>query len=529
MLRRLLVCLAFATCCFLNTWVEFAEGQSSYFARYDPFRTVAVPVICWEVLLSGAMLGIWEFYRRRTLERERLIHVAFLLGCGVPLGIAAVAMLRLSPIDLIPVIRKPIFWPIVLTLAAGPLGFAIVRPQSASRFMRSTFLYTSPVLGFVLIQAARTTLLRHPEAAYIDGPAAPALQASAGHVRVVWIIFDELSQTITFANRPVHLTLPNFDRLRAESFYATSARAPGESTEISMPALVVGERVARVDLEGPANLGVWPASRSEASSWSSMPNVFDDARKLGFNTAIVGWHHPYGRLLNRSLTKWYWTAGWLTSGVEEPTRPEPLVKLMWDRAELQFAALPLIGHFPGVFPGIYARREKLERLTSMVDVAARTVADPSIGLVLVHLPVPHPPAVYNRSTRELTGKGSIGYVDSVALADQILGALARSIRAAGLWDRTAILVSGDHGWRTQIWRGDPEWTAEEEATSHRDTSGVPFLLKLPNQLSAFSYDKPFNTVITREMISSILEGRLTDPARVSDSIERLQSQANPPN
>jgi len=49
---------------------------------------------------------------------------------------------------------------------------------------------------------------------------------------------------------------------------------------------------------------------------------------------------------------------------------------------------------------------------------------------------------------------------------------------------------------------------------------VPFLLKLPGQTSSLPYGKPFNTVITRQLITDILEKRLTDPSRISDSIDR---------
>src|SRR2546421_521830 len=116
-LRRLLICLAFATWCFLNTWVEFGEGKSVYFARYDPIRAVAIPVVCWEIILALGMFGFWELCRRRSMTRAQPLHLLFLLSCFVPLGIAAVAALRASPFDLKPIVRNPCFWPVVLVLS----------------------------------------------------------------------------------------------------------------------------------------------------------------------------------------------------------------------------------------------------------------------------------------------------------------------------------------------------------------------------------------------------------------------------
>ena len=522
MLRRFLICLAFATWCFLDTWVEYAEGGIAYFARQDPVRAVVIPIVFLEIIFTLVMLGLWEFCRRRRLGHALPLHFLFLALCFVPLGIASIAALRALPFDLTPVVRNPLFWPAVLTVVMVPLGLACLRLRrlrSATWLARSVLLYSWPVLILVLVQAARGTLLRYPHSAFADGTLARAFESPPARVRVVWIIFDELSQTIAFGNRPTELALPNFDRLKQGSFYASSAESPADSTEISMPSLILGERVIEASPQGPDVLRVRTDSRTEPLAWSSMPNVFDAARGLGFNTALVGWFLPYGRLLNHSLTKCYWTAGWLRAGIEEPSNPQPLAAAMWERLRLQFAALPLAGHLPGVFPGIYHRRQRIEQFSGLRDHAIEIVSDPGIGLALIHLPIPHPPAIYSATRGTLTAQGRIGYIDSVALADQTLGVLRRSMEQCGLWDRTAVLVSADHGWRTHLWRGDAEWTRDEEAASHQDTSGVPFLLKLPEQTSGVVYGNRFNTIVTHQLIVGILSGRLTDPGALPGFIE----------
>jgi hypothetical protein len=160
----------------------------------------------------------------------------------------------------------------------------------------------------------------------------------------------------------------------------------------------------------------------------------------------------------------------------------------------------------------------------MLQHSRELVADPSIGLVLLHLPVPHTPAIYSRSKGALAEEGPVSYLDNVALADQTLGVLRQAIEQAGLWDRTALLVSSDHGWRTRMWRGGAGWTAEEEAASHADTSGVPFLLRLPGQTSGLRYDNPFNTVITRQILTHILSGQLKAPEEMPDLIQGLAAE-----
>jgi hypothetical protein len=340
---------------------------------------------------------------------------------------------------------------------------------------------------------------------------------------VVWIVFDELSQTIAFNNRAAGMALPNLDRMKQESFYATAAESPADRTERALPSLILGEKAVETYPDGPDDLRVKLSSRAEAVPWGSLPNVFDAARDLGFNTALVGWFHPYGRVLNRSLTKCYWTAGGLIPGIEEASKPQPLAEAMWDRVGEQFVAMPLIGHLPGVFPGKYNRREKISRFAFLSDRTREIVSDPEIGLALIHLPIPHPPSIYDRASGAFRTGQPGSYLDDVVLADRELGILRRAMEDAGLWDRSAVLVSADHGWRTAMWRGTSEWTSEDEAAAHQETMGVPFLLKLPNQTSGLSYSERFNTVATRRLIIDILKGDLTDPAAVAAAIESAGS------
>ena len=179
--RRFFVCLAFATWCFFDTWVEYAEGDVAYFARHDPIRTVVIPIVCLEIILTLGMFGLWEFCRRKRLDRALPLHFLFLALCFVPLGIASVAALRALPFDLTTIIRHPLFWPAVLTVAVVPLGFVCLRPRSATWFVSGMLLYSWPVLILVLVQAARGTLLKYPPGAYADGALAVPFDVRCSH------------------------------------------------------------------------------------------------------------------------------------------------------------------------------------------------------------------------------------------------------------------------------------------------------------------------------------------------------------
>jgi hypothetical protein len=516
MRKRLLVSLAFATWCFLTTWVELAEGRNAYYARFDPRVTVALPVLLCMALLALVMLAAWTFLTR--FRHSRLPHLLFLVCCLVPLGVTGVALLRVAPVNLIPLVRNRFFWPVALMAGLGPAAFALLRPHRASLLMRRILYYSWPVLAVVLVHAVRGGLLAQGSA-FADGQPAARL-ANTPRVRVVWIVFDELSRKFAFDSRPASLRLPHLDRLRAESFYGSAAKSPAGFTLASMPSLILGETVTEAIEDGPAALRMKSDLHPQPFGWNNRTNVFDTARAMGYNTALAGWFHPYGRALNRSLTEFYWVPCWLNPGIEEQGESHSLLSDMGFRIQMQLAALPLVGHYPGLFPGLEARLEKIERFGRLMQHAEQASSDPSLGLVLLHLTEPHPPPVYSRQQQALAPGGKNSYLDSLAYTDLILAGLRRAMERRCVWETTAVILSSDHGWRGAIWRGTPEWTAEDEALPGEDTFNVPFMVKMPHQHAAVVYSKPFNAVVTRAVITEILAGRLTSPEQLPAILER---------
>lgn len=497
--------------------MSYARAARSYFTRYDPFTAVVAPILVWMVLLTLGLLAGWEWCRRKQLTRQTASHIAFLAICLAPLGAGALALLSATPPVVSAALKGTWVWALAIAIAAGPIVWAFRQPRRASRLLRSGLLYSWPVLAVILVTAVRENL-HYPHSAYAEGPFAAPLPAAPDRPRVVWVIFDELSQTIAFSNRPPGLSLPNLDRLRREGFYATSAYAPAGNTELSLPSLILGQTVQEAASDGPRDLLLKLHAQAGMAPWSSLPNIFDSARELGFNTAVVGWYHPYGRVLSHSLTECYWVSQWEDPAVAQPEQADGFLHSMSARAYEQFLTLPLAGHLPGAPRETFVRREKLAKWALLEKRAREVVSDPKIGLAMIHLPVPHPPAVYDRAHATLTDQLS-SYVDDVALVDLELGDVRQAIEKAGLAGRTAIVVSADHGWRTYGWRGSINWTPEDEAQSHQDTSGVPFLVTLPGQTVGTVYTQRLNTVMTRHLITEILSGQLSDPATETAWVE----------
>jgi hypothetical protein len=137
--------------------------------------------------------------------------------------------------------------------------------------------------------------------------------------------------------------------------------------------------------------------------------------------------------------------------------------------------------------------------------------DPSANFIFLHLPVPHPPGIYNRRQHDFAMTVGSSYIDNLALADQYLAHVRGVLEQRGDWDSSTVLVMGDHSWRTTaIWSRSPYWTTEDTAASE---GGVfddrpAYIVKLPYQHEAARVDEPFQAWRTRSMINEIFSGRL---------------------
>src|SRR5262249_57955272 len=91
--------------------------------------------------------------------------------------------------------------------------------------------------------------------------------------RVVWLVFEELDQRITFEARPAGLELPELDRLRRESLYANAARPPAVTSDVTMPALITGRPVVAA---APINVRDLELTfrNGKTALWSAEPNGF---------------------------------------------------------------------------------------------------------------------------------------------------------------------------------------------------------------------------------------------------------------
>jgi hypothetical protein len=555
-LRDLARALSLSTLCHILVWRALLDNTSNW-----PRRST-----CWAVLVNDLLLaaiffaGITVARRSRSALAMTMARWAFVLVLIVPLnGIVnseysaramssalahvdaravLLASAALVSATALVALRDRHMATRVLVAVAATAPLLLVR-HSQRLLVESVFLVVGAVVFWRWNQratraAAAIVLLLSPftlftfaqTAAYLtqfeDKPPAPRLATDAATARhLVWMIFDELDYRLAFVERPASLALSELDRLRGEALETTHAYPPANYSLMSIPAMITGRLIARVRVVNPSELLITYGDSKEPVPWSQQGNVFAAARRLGVNSAVVGWFNPYCRVIGDSIADCtYEDLGGMT-----------LWESMGKQARGAIQTIPFSRKLGLAHGGHDTRSDRGERVghyNAMLAAARRTLQDPALGLILLHWPVPHPPGIYSRAKDAFEVKGESSYIDNLLLVDHAVADIRHTMEDAGTWDRTTVLVTSDHWWRHELWRQEGELTAEELHFASEIDHRVPFILKLAGQREAVTYDPTFNTVLVHDLILAILGGDVRSPGDVATWIDQHRSIGESP-
>ncbi|HZF40376.1 MAG TPA: sulfatase-like hydrolase/transferase [Blastocatellia bacterium] len=526
-IKDLITALSLANLCFLAAWrsVIYSADPIGYHLTENAVWRNSVGLMLDVLLLAAMFWASYAFARRRRQARLlALLRWGFLFVVYAALdGVRRQFYGPLTAPALIAVVGKPAF--IALLIGASFLiVFTLARhSRRVITIAQAIVLILSPFALMTFSQTAWSLVKSRPaNAAAKDKSAADAGNNIRPATRVLWVIFDEFGYHPAFGARPSSIELHELDRLRAESVVATNAYPPAKWTMLSIPALVTGRLVAVAQPSSYNELALTFDGAGSPAPWSTQPNVFSRARAIGAGSAVVGWYHPYCRVIGGDLTRCSFT----------------VVANETDRLS-QRVSQSMLEHFRTLGRGAPVIREVLpesvkvgkrwelayaESLKRISQESAAAAADGALSLVMIHFPAPHFPCQYDRRKDDFTIEGGRNYFDNLELVDRTFGDLRRAMEQAGWWDNTIVLVSSDHWWRTDIWPKNQTWTEEEQAVkSEGEDHRVPFLLKLKRQKESVIYQPSFNTVLSQDLLLALLRGELSAPADVTAWLDRHRS------
>lgn len=497
MRRDFLAALSFANLCYLRIWSELLTYRpADTYLMTTPPQPVEYLALMVNVLFATLCLWGLALLAQRVLTGRniRFAEMAVVLGLCIPLN-----ALRSVLANQFPYLRSPLIDLLgvrgVLTLGAclgiGGLVAVVFFHRGVARGAIAVLAALSPFCAVTFGQAIWRAA-HYDAAGFANNPPAPMFAEARKTPRVLWLIADEWDYRLTFVDRDATLKLPELDRLRQGSIFLDQAYPPGPETPVSIPGYYSGRLVDRVRYDGPRELQVGFKDQKGPEPWSKTPNVFERARQLGANTALLEWFHPACRVINGlSYCKWWPMAmqhNSMGNGFFE-ILPHQVRSLFETNILSLFGRSLTAAQQTGVYRAILGE--------------AKTLAvHPDFAFTLVHLPIPHAPHVYDRKTGQFTlGNAPIrGYVDSLALWDRTVGEIRGIMEKAGVWDGTTVLFTSDHPYR------------EAAALDGKTDLRIPYMLKLAGQKDGIAYGRKFNAVQTSDLLLAILRGEVRDSA-----------------
>ena len=500
-----LAALSLANLAFLRCWAEMLglSMSQAYWIKKIPGPQDYITLLLDILLLSAAFFCLIRGLRRNSKAAARI-----LVGGGLVLLVSLLNSLR----TLIGNPGTSLFLRFVeqrvaiigIVIAILMVSALVVGGIRALRPIYSLLILLSPFVLITSAQAVYRILTFGGDTIRQDPLAVRLAPKPAGSPRVVWVIFDEWDADLSFEDRPAGLRLPEIDRLRAGAFSASSAIPANTFTDWSMPALTTGMPVQDVHPSGPSELMIRTPLSSDYVPWSRQDNVFRGARKLGFNTSVVAWAIPYCRVLKNDLTDCRWWPGSNQFNSLGSTVPEMLLNRPRSLCE-------------NIYRSPFGQSLSTIRHASMTaEVVARALEvaqDDTVGLALLHMPVPHPPYFYRAATGKndrgatpimgIFEQNQRGYIDALALTDRIIGQIRRTMEQAGVWDTTTVLFSSDHPFRHR-----PTLDGKQRSAH------VPYLVKMAGAAQSANYSKAVSSLITKNLILAILSGEISGAAQL---------------
>jgi hypothetical protein len=471
---------------------------------------IILPIIVYLILLFLLLAGLLLLARRRGALRV-IIWSAFLLAIPSILMHTIANFTNADVPDWLSYLVAFSALSVLLVITARWRQFLpfFEKIQGVASAILGVFAFSGLIIFAQLIWCVSQTRNLNP---------APALHhptTASVHPRIVWLLLDELSYQQLYERRYKGLELPAFDQLAAQSTDFTHVIPVGSYTRFVLPSLFTGVPSNEIRVSASGHLiSLRDPATGKWNPFLPDQTVFQDALNQGYSTGIAGWYNPYCRIMPGVLDHCFWTYRQFTPANLSPNRSfaadllRPMHYLVLD-----------IKHFFGHGPG--APTDELRNLrqhtadySRLVTVGDADLADRSIDFLFLHMPIPHPYGIYDRSHKTFANHHT-SYIDNLALADQYLAHIRQILEQQNQWDSTTLIVMGDHSWRTStVWSNSSFWTDEDAAASHDGEfdNRPAYIVKLPNQQTPARVDRPFAAIRTRALIDALLQGQIQTPA-----------------
>ena len=519
--KAFIICTSFANCAFQSAWAALLNRKFDFYRKYavtwQQFAAVTLDVLLLAVLLWIPVCLVAKSGNRTWI---RILKWCILAGLMVPLNVLRHSN-EAAAIWALPVLQAGAVRILLAVLGAAAGIVLLWKWERLAIPLTSTILMIfAPILPMVAASVAWDLYTGPPGGRFPDKPSLAALPQKAGAPHVLWFIFDEWDESLTFRRRPANIELPELDRFRGQSFHTDRAYPPSRESIISIPSLLTGMTFVDKKTDGASELLLTYDRSQPPELLTRESTVFGEARSIGFNSGIVGFYLPFCRMLDATFCEWHCPVVFRPLEWEYPLslgrfmvlaakRQAPMVPYS-RRLGVIHVDDPLVN--PSLLPVTYRQ---------IHEAALHAIVDSRLNLVFIHWNIPHPPGMYDAAKDDFSKGPGTTYLDNLRLVDRTVRDIRLTLEKAGVWDGSTILLTSDHPLRLNLWPASS--MAPLSFGELTQTHEVPFLLKMAGQKQGYAYNAAMQTVVTKDLLLAIMKGEITQPAQVAAWLDH-----NPP-
>jgi len=472
---------------------------AGFFAAHQATPSEILILILTPVVILPAVAWALEFV-------ALLVAVRLQWGLHLLLVSILVALFTLPGLKAVPYLPG-----VLIVMLAASLGGVSALAYARYRVVRSfvTLLALAPLVfvgTFVFKKPVYRLLFRVP----VDAPQIVPNKVEA-QAPIVMIIFDDLSLTsLMDEHRQIDpIRYPAFAALAKQSTWFRNTSTVQERTHLAVPAILTGRYPTHGSLLPIA--GDYPLNLFTMLRGSYRMNVHESVTAL-YQEAANRDQPGQGGLLAR--LRGFYSDLWIVYlhvilPEDFASRLPPLVETWKDFAATVKSASKA--------PGSARPRSRSEMFYEFLESITRCEGP---CLHFLHVVLPHPPWEYLPSGKMyqpntvfgmnssfwgaeewLVAQGYQRHLLQVEFVDKLMGELLSRLNSIGMYDRSLIVVTADHGRNF--------WPAERyrnlNGVRHPEgILGVPLLIKAPDQRAAVVSDRNVETIDILPTIADLL-------------------------
>jgi hypothetical protein len=480
--------------------------------------------------------GFFLLHRSKPADLLLLVALTYAVPAGVALLVEWPAMWKgpragmmahhvllsvLLTINMLPLARRtglPAIAALVLAAAAG-VFLAVVYLRV--RTWRFSLVYLSPT---VLLFPALLLVFSPASAFFLPGRPPEKISARADNpVPIVMVVFDEfpLASLLDKDGQVDAQAYPNFARLAREGTWYRNASTAGESTLLALPAILSG-RYADPDKPRLPDAQAYPYNLFTLLGGAYRLNVNENNTRMCPDELCAG-EDPPGSARIASLLEDAAVLSLYATLPADFTGPLPDITQSWGHFHPASTDRPTRAMWRQ-FDEMTDWHDRPRQFRQFVD-SIRPAGWPALSFL--HILLPHAPWVFLPSgqrcmrpeprIRGLRGTNDAGddpnrwtgdawavaqsyqrHLQQVEYVDRLVGSLVKHLRDTGMYGRTLLILTADHG--TSFRAGDSRRAVTP--TNAADILRVPLFIKYPQQQEGSIDDRNVENV---DILPTILD------------------------